>query len=56
MGIIKCIQDGMKMPNSVLVAVNPDTLEVLDVLQLPEPAPSPHIITMYRDRSPSTSA
>ena len=50
MGIIKCIQEGMKMPNSVLVAVNPDTFEVLDVLQLPEPAPSPHIVTMFHDR------
>ncbi len=50
MGIIKCVQEGMKMPRSVLVAVNPDTLEVLDTLQLPEPAPSPHIVTMYRDR------
>jgi hypothetical protein len=50
LGIIKCIQDGMKMPNSVLVAVNPDTLEVLDMLQLPEPAPSPHIVTMFHDR------
>ncbi len=50
MGIIKCVQEGMKMPNSVLVAVNPDTLEVLDMLQLPEPAPSPHIVTMYNDR------
>ena len=50
LGIIKCIQDGMKMPKSVLVAVNPDTLEVLDMLQLPEPAPSPHIITKHNDR------
>ena len=50
MGIIKCIQDGMKMPNSVLVAVDPDTLEVLDKLQLPEPAPSPFIITKVHDK------
>ncbi|MBN8507235.1 MAG: hypothetical protein J0L57_01340 [Burkholderiales bacterium] len=50
LGIIKCIQEGMQMPKSVLVAVHPDTLEVLDMLQLPEPAPSPHIVTMYRDR------
>lgn len=49
-GIIKCIQEGMQMPNSVLVAVDPDTLEVLDMLQLPEAAPSPHIVTMYKDR------
>jgi len=50
LGIIKCIQEGMKQPNSVLVAVNPDTLEVLDMLQLPEPASSPHIVTMFGDR------
>jgi hypothetical protein len=50
LGIIKCIEKGLKMPNSVLVAVNPDTLEVLDMLQLPEPAPSPHIVTRFRDR------
>ena len=50
LGIIKCIQDGMKMPNSVLVAVDPDTLEVLDKLQLPEPAPSPFIITKFHDK------
>jgi len=50
LGIIKCIQDGMKMPNSVLVAVDPDTLEVLDKFQLPEPAPSPFIITKYHDK------
>jgi outer membrane protein assembly factor BamB len=50
LGIIKCIQDGMKLPNSVLVAVNPDTLEVLGMLQLPEPAPAPHIVTKFHDR------
>ena len=49
-GIIKCIEQGMKQPNSVLVAVNPDTLEVLDMLQLPEPASSPHIVTMFAGR------
>ena len=49
-GIIKCIEQGMKQPNSVLVAVNPDTLEVLDMLQLPEPASSPHIVTTFGDR------
>jgi len=50
MGIIKCVQEGKKQPNSVLVAVNPDTLEVLDVLQLPEPASSPHIVTTFEGR------
>jgi len=50
MAIIKCVDEGMKEPNSVLVAVDPDTLEVLDSLPLPEPAPSPHIIAPYQDR------
>jgi len=50
LGIIKCYQEGMKLPNSALVAVDPDTLEVLDMLQLPEPAPSPHIVTKFGDR------
>ena len=48
--IIKCVAEGMKEPNSVLVAVDPQTLEVLDWLQLPQPAPSPHIIAPYHDR------
>lgn len=30
-----------------VLAVNAETLEVIDELQLPEPAPSPHIITMF---------
>jgi hypothetical protein len=50
MGIIGCIQAGMKQPNSVLVAVDPRTLEVLSMLQLPEPASSPHIVTMVGGR------
>jgi hypothetical protein len=49
-GIIKCIEKGLKQPNSVLVAVNPDTLEVLDMFQLPEPASSPHDVTMDQGR------
>ncbi|HRI92469.1 MAG: hypothetical protein XXXNARYT_003165 [Candidatus Accumulibacter regalis] len=51
MAIIKCAAgEGMKQPNSQLVAVNPDTLEVLDDIQLPEPASSPHIVSMYEGR------
>ena len=44
MAIIACTRQGMASPNSVLVAVDPETLEVLDSLALSEPAPSPHII------------
>lgn len=50
MAIIACSRKGMKSPNSVLVAVDPNTLEVLDSLPLPQPAPSPHIIAPFHDR------
>ena len=50
MAIVKGVQAGLKQPNSYLCAVNPDTLEVLDGLQLPEPATVPHIIAMYEGR------
>ncbi len=48
--IIKCAAEGMKQPNSQLVAVNPDTLEVIDSIELPEPATSPHSITTFDGR------
>lgn len=50
MAIIACARQGMKQQNSVLVAVDPDTLEVLDSINLPEPFPSPHIITTYKGK------
>lgn len=51
LGLIVCAKKGMKMPNSVLVAVDPATLEVLDSLKLPAPAPSPHIVTTFGDKA-----
>ena len=48
--IIKCAAEGMKQPNSQLVAVDPNTLEVLHDIELPEPATSPHIVTMFEGR------
>lgn len=45
MAIIACAQQGMPQQNSILVAVDPESLQVLDSLALPEPAPSPHIVT-----------
>lgn len=48
--IIKCAAEGMKQPNSQLVAVDPRTLEVLHSIELPEPATSPHIVTTFDDR------
>jgi len=50
MAIIKGIEEGMKQPNSNLVAVDPNTLEILDEIALEEPASSPHIVTMYKDK------
>lgn len=50
MGIIQCVAQGMKMPNSHMAAVDPDTLEVLDSIELPEPAASPHIVKPYKDK------
>ena len=48
--IMECSAKGMKLPNSVMVAVDPKTLDVLDMYQLPETAASPHIIEAYGDK------
>ncbi len=48
--IIKGVMEGMKQPNSQLTAVDPETLEVLDSIELPEPATSPHIVTTFQGR------
>ncbi len=50
MAMLKGIRKGMKMPPSVFVAVDGQTLEVLDTVQLPELAATPHGITMFGDR------
>lgn len=50
MAIIKGVQEGLKQGNSNLVAVDPNTLEILDEIALLEPASSPHIITMYKGK------
>jgi hypothetical protein len=47
MAIFKGIAKGLKQPNSHLVAVDPDTLEILDDIPLPEPSSSPHIIDEF---------
>jgi outer membrane protein assembly factor BamB len=36
--------------NSEIVAVDPDTLEVLDSITMPEETATPHTITMFRDQ------
>ena len=50
MAIVKGVMKGYKQPNSHLVAVDPETLEILDDISLPEPATVPHIITMFEGR------
>ncbi len=45
--IITGVMAGLKQPNSHLVAVDPDTLEVLHHIPLPEPSSSPHIIDQF---------
>ena len=50
MAMIKGVRKGMKMPPSVFVAVDGETLEVLDTAQLPELAATPHGITMFDGR------
>ena len=50
MAILTCLAEGMVQGNPNMVAVDPDTLEVLDSVALPEPATVPHIITMYGDK------
>ncbi len=45
MAIFKGLMAGLKQGNSHLVAVHPETLEVLHDIPLPEPSSSPHIIT-----------
>jgi hypothetical protein len=40
----------MKQPNSQLVAVDPETLEILDDISLPEPSSVPHAITRFEGR------
>jgi hypothetical protein len=50
MAMITGIQQGLKQANSILVAVDPDTLAVLDSVELHEPASTPHALTMFEGR------
>ncbi len=47
MALMKGVRKGLKMPPSILVAIDGETLEVLDTAQLPELAATPHGITTY---------
>jgi hypothetical protein len=50
MAIIKGVQQGLKQANSVIAAVDSNTLEVHDWVQMSEPATTPHIITMFEGK------
>ena len=50
MAMVKGVRKGMKMPPSIFVAVDGETLEVLDTAQLPELAATPHGITTFDGR------
>jgi hypothetical protein len=50
MAIIKGVQQGLKQANSVIAAVDANTLEVHDWLQMSEPATTPHVITTFEGR------
>lgn len=45
--MIKGIEDGFTQANSMLVAVDPNTLQILDSLELPEPSSVPHSIATF---------
>ena len=48
--MIKGVQQGLKQPNSVIVAVDPNTLEILDSIVMPEPSSVPHSITTFEGK------
>jgi hypothetical protein len=50
MGMIQAYAKGLKPNNSRIVAVDPESLQVLDAIDMPESAGSPHIITMFEGR------
>jgi hypothetical protein len=50
LAILKGVQQGLKQGNSEIVAVDPDTLEMLDSVSMPEPATTPHVIAMFEGR------
>ncbi|MDJ0957431.1 MAG: hypothetical protein QNI91_11255 [Arenicellales bacterium] len=50
LAITLCLQKGMVQPSSHLVAMDPKTLEILDDINLPESASSPHIVTTWEGR------
>jgi hypothetical protein len=50
LAIPRGVMEGYKQDKSHLVAVDPNTLEVLDHLSLPEPATVPHTVAMFEGK------
>ena len=50
LAIIEGVLKGFKQGNSHLVAVDPNTLEVLEDIPMPEPATVPHIVIMFEGK------
>jgi len=50
MAMMKGFRKGLKLPPSIFVAVDGERLEVLDTLQLPELAATPHGITTFEGK------
>lgn len=50
MGMIQAYAKGLKPTNSRIVAVDPESLQVLDAIDMPESAGSPHVITMFEGK------
>ena len=50
MAILQCADKGLPWSSSVLLAVNPDTLEVIDQIKLPQSTPTPHAITTFEGK------
>lgn len=48
--IMICSEKGMRQGNSELLAVNPDTLEVIEAVALPQPSSVPHTITVFEGK------
>ncbi len=48
--MIRGLQNGLKQPSSIIVAVDPNTLQVLDSIEMPEPSSVPHSITMFEGK------
>jgi hypothetical protein len=45
--LFKGAAQGLRQPDSVIVALDPNTLEILDSVVMPEPSSVPHSITIY---------